>query len=154
MDILLAAVPPQPPQQRRRCFLSGSRVESGYYAALGEKAVFAIEDIDMREDAVTCSVTKDGGDDPDATHGAKIFAKVKKQEADILLIGGRGVGLVTAKGLQCKVGEPANQSSSKKDDKGKMLAAFYRATMRTADWRLRFQCRTGQKLPKRLIIRD
>lgn len=88
--------------------LSGSRVErADITLPSGEKAVFAIEDIDMREDAVTCSVTKDGGDDPDATHGAKIFAKVKKREADILLIGGRGVGLVTAKGLQCKVGEPA-----------------------------------------------
>ena len=88
--------------------LSGSRVErADITLPSGEKAVFTIEDIDMREDAVTCSVTKDGGDDPDATHGAKIFAKVKKREADILLIGGRGVGLVTAKGLQCKVGEPA-----------------------------------------------
>ncbi|MFQ7738095.1 MAG: cobalt-precorrin-5B (C(1))-methyltransferase, partial [Emergencia timonensis] len=50
--------------------LSGSRVErADITLPSGEKAVFTIEDIDMREDAVTCSVTKDGGDDPDATHG-------------------------------------------------------------------------------------
>lgn len=73
----------------------------------GEKASFEIGDIAAEPEQVSCSVTKDGGDDPDATHGAKIFAKVRLTEGDICVKGGEGVGLVTAKGLQCAVGEPA-----------------------------------------------
>lgn len=73
----------------------------------GDTADFEIDHIDRREDQVSCAVTKDGGDDPDATHGAKIFAKVSLAEKGIHLNGGKGVGKVTAKGLQCAVGEPA-----------------------------------------------
>lgn len=124
----------------------------------GESAVLPVEDIEIERDSASCCVVKDGGDDPDATHGAKIFAKVtrntgfsatsalesasetsekktaeaqpevsadgrqgdgreQKDRPDIrsfpvrngrlTLLGGRGVGTVTAKGLQCRQGEPA-----------------------------------------------
>lgn len=123
----------------------------------GESAVLPVGDIEIERDSVSCCVVKDGGDDPDATHGAKIFAKVtrnmgfseisipesasepsekktaeaqhevsgvgqedgqeQKERPDIrsfpvrngrlTLLGGRGVGTVTAKGLQCGQGEPA-----------------------------------------------
>jgi cobalt-precorrin-5B (C1)-methyltransferase len=56
-------------------------------------------------------VIKDGGDDPDATHGAKIGARVWHLKAgaaeDILILGGQGVGRVTKPGLPVAVGEPA-----------------------------------------------
>lgn len=88
--------------------LSGKRVEQAEITLpSGEKASFDIEDVDIKEGEVTCAVTKDGGDDPDATHGAKIFAKVQRAQEGIQLEGGKGVGTVTAKGLQCKAGEAA-----------------------------------------------
>ncbi|ACS78334.1 cobalt-precorrin-5B (C(1))-methyltransferase CbiD [Maridesulfovibrio salexigens] len=55
-------------------------------------------------------VIKDGGDDPDATHGHKIHALVKIENADSLRIevdGGKGIGRVTLPGLPVPVGEAA-----------------------------------------------
>jgi cobalt-precorrin-5B (C1)-methyltransferase len=59
-----------------------------------------------------CSVVKDGGDDPDVTHGAEIGARVRisgatKGETEIVFKAGKGVGRVTKPGLPVKVGEPA-----------------------------------------------
>ncbi|MCG8529541.1 MAG: cobalt-precorrin-5B (C(1))-methyltransferase [Desulfovibrionales bacterium] len=54
-------------------------------------------------------VVKDGGDDPDATHGLHIEAHVSLTDGnnDISLEGGKGVGKVTLPGLPVPVGEPA-----------------------------------------------
>lgn len=74
-----------------------------------EEVLFPITDIEIQKDRVSCAVVKDGGDDPDATHGLKIFAEVRLNEEseEIRIAGGFGVGKVTAKGLQCPVGEAA-----------------------------------------------
>ncbi len=51
---------------------------------------------------------KDGGDDPDCTHGAEIVADVAWSETgDIQLRGGDGVATVTKPGLGLDVGAPA-----------------------------------------------
>ena len=64
---------------------------------------------------VICQTIKDGGDDPDATDGAKIIAKVTFSHDDKNHIrGGEGVGVVTVKGLQCGIGEPAINPTPKK----------------------------------------
>ena len=56
----------------------------------------------------SCAVRKDGGDDPDATHGTLIFARVERQEAaGITIDGGTGVGRVTLPGLDQPVGAAA-----------------------------------------------
>jgi cobalt-precorrin-5B (C1)-methyltransferase len=56
-------------------------------------------------------VVKDAGDDPDATHGAKIGARVwlsgLKSPESVIFRGGEGVGRVTKPGLAVAVGEPA-----------------------------------------------
>jgi cobalt-precorrin-5B (C1)-methyltransferase len=56
-------------------------------------------------------VVKDAGDDPDATHGAEIGARVwfsgTGSRELLLLQGGEGVGRVTKPGLSLAVGEPA-----------------------------------------------
>ena len=63
--------------------------------------------------AVTSSVIKDAGDDPDVTNGAVIestavFAEILRSGAEkVRIYGGRGVGRVTKKGLAISVGEPA-----------------------------------------------
>ena len=67
-----------------------------------------IEDIHMEDARVSCAVRKDGGDDPDATNGALVYAEVTMSEdAGIHISGGPGVGRVTRPGLQQPVGEAA-----------------------------------------------
>lgn len=67
-----------------------------------------INDIDIKEDSVSCSVIKDSGDDPDITKGMKIHAKAEKLRiAGIEITGGEGVGKVTKKGLSTPVGQYA-----------------------------------------------
>jgi cobalt-precorrin-5B (C1)-methyltransferase len=67
------------------------------------------------------SVIKDGGDDPDCTHGIEIVAMVfRKPDKEILkdanllnlsqkfhFYSGKGIGIVTKEGLSVKPGEPA-----------------------------------------------
>lgn len=57
------------------------------------------------------TVVKDAGDDPDVTNGAEIGAEVRwltaPTGADIVLVNGPGVGLVTKPGLPVPVGEAA-----------------------------------------------
>ena len=53
---------------------------------------------------------KDGGDDPDATHGAHITVEVRRISnggGAVVLEGGPGVGIVTRPGLGLEVGGPA-----------------------------------------------
>ena len=67
-----------------------------------------VEDISIEKNWVSCAIRKNGGDDPDVTHGILIYAKVElKQEKEVRLKGGPGVGLVTKKGLEQAVGEAA-----------------------------------------------
>jgi len=60
------------------------------------------------------SVIKDAGDDPDVTNGAEIIVEAKmvhgamsQTQPEVLIKGGRGVGIVTKPGLAIPVGEPA-----------------------------------------------
>ena len=63
------------------------------------------------ENAASCAVRKDAGDDPDTTNGILVYAKVEKflirsdMEDRIVIDGGIGVGRVTKPGLSQKVGE-------------------------------------------------
>ncbi|MBC8722280.1 cobalt-precorrin-5B (C(1))-methyltransferase [Paraburkholderia sp. 31.1] len=51
---------------------------------------------------------KDAGDDPDVTHGALVFARVRLvPERGVIFRAGPGVGTVTRAGLTLPVGEPA-----------------------------------------------
>ena len=74
---------------------------------------FDAEILDIRrgEDRVSCAVRKDGGDDPDITTGALIYAEVAYcDEPGIRIDGGTGVGRVTRPGLDQPVGEAAINS--------------------------------------------
>jgi cobalt-precorrin-5B (C1)-methyltransferase len=52
-------------------------------------------------------IIKDGGDDPDVTHGAMIIVTVRVGGPGIRFFAGEGVGVVTKPGLPVAVGEPA-----------------------------------------------
>lgn len=83
-----------------------------------------IEEIRQTAEEVVCAVRKDGGDDPDMTHGILVYARVRKidgqgrksqtaQNQDskeqlwVEIDGGIGVGRVTKPGLQHPVGAAA-----------------------------------------------
>jgi len=68
-----------------------------------------IQDSRRLDDQTTrAEVLKDGGDDPDNTHGATIFAEVRRNnEGQIRFFAGSGVGTATQPGLRVAVGEPA-----------------------------------------------
>ena len=72
--------------------------------------VLNLELLDIRRSAekVSCAVRKDGGDDPDATDKALIYAEVTfGTEEGIVIDGGFGVGRVTKPGLDQPVGNAA-----------------------------------------------
>jgi len=74
----------------------------------GQQVTFALHDVHIGPDRASCSTIKDGGDDPDATHGATITATVSwLPEPGIEIDGGEGVGRVTKPGLPIPVGEAA-----------------------------------------------
>lgn len=67
-----------------------------------------VENINISDNYVECSIKKDGGDDIDATHKMDIYARVEFIDSDdILITGGIGVGKVTKKGLGIDIGQSA-----------------------------------------------
>src|SRR4030042_457705 len=74
----------------------------------GWELELAINDIEINDNYVKCSVIKDAGDDPDVTDKIKIFAKAKIINGnDIEISAGEGIGIVTKKGLSVEAGKPA-----------------------------------------------
>jgi len=75
-----------------------------------------VHDITVTDGYVSCAIVKDSGDDPDATNGIKIYAKVEKTEKKhrIEICGGEGIGIVTKPGLDQPVGNHAINSTPRK----------------------------------------
>ncbi len=79
----------------------------------GNRLVVPVHAVVPENGAVRVTVIKDGGDDPDVTHGCEIQAVVSlRQGADIdglhvRVSGGKGVGRVTLPGLPVAVGRAA-----------------------------------------------
>ncbi len=74
----------------------------------GVRLNLPVSDICLRGDSASCAVIKDGGDDPDATTGLKIFARaVEINDRSISITSGEGIGIVTLPGLKVPVGQPA-----------------------------------------------
>jgi cobalt-precorrin-5B (C1)-methyltransferase len=81
----------------------------------GKRVRFALAQcglLDSTEKKAAASVIKDAGDDPDVTNGAMIEASIchspdTPSSERIILVGGKGIGVVTKPGLAVPVGEPA-----------------------------------------------
>ena len=87
----------------------------------GIRLSLEVEEITSGPGWVSCAVRKDGGDDPDVTHGMLVFARVEigddgekdagwytcGDKPELKLKGGPGVGTVTKPGLACPVGMAA-----------------------------------------------
>lgn len=78
------------------------------YLPVGQYATFKVKTSEIQGDAIMCETIKDAGDDPDATHQARIQSTVRLVENQgIHLDGGVGVGRVTKAGLPVPVGYAA-----------------------------------------------
>ena len=65
-------------------------------------------DPEIGDHEAKCAIIKDSGDDPDVTHGAKIYAMVRFcSTPGVTIKGGEGVGIVTKPGLAVPEGEYA-----------------------------------------------
>lgn len=97
--------------------LTGQPVqEVTIHLPVGQDVSFALNRCEWVDDErVLASVIKDGGDDPDATHGAEICVTVSKDPVSkggkgligVRLVAGPGVGTVTRPGTGIEIGEPA-----------------------------------------------
>ena len=92
-----------------------------------------------------CAVRKDGGDDPDATDGALIYATVERAAGEAIIIdGGPGIGRVTRPGLDQPVGAAAINSVPRR---------MIEEAVREADpgpgpggWRVTITCPAGEAI--------
>lgn len=75
----------------------------------GDRITIPVKSCRRAGEGAICSVIKDGGDDPDVTHGAEIVVEVSPGggAGEIAITGGEGVGTVTKPGLGLDVGGPA-----------------------------------------------
>lgn len=78
----------------------------------GDTATLPVHRTGFENDISYSEIIKDGGDDPDVTHGAVIRAEVSWNDSGdsgtpVEILGGKGVGRVTRTGLPVAVGEPA-----------------------------------------------
>ena len=92
-----------------------SKQTIGLHTPKGLDLELSVHDITREEDTVSCAIEKDGGDDPDITAGAYIYAKVCLiPERKVLIDGGFGVGRVTKPGLDQPVGNAAINSTPRR----------------------------------------
>ena len=106
---------------------------------------------DEADGAVRADVIKDAGDDPDQTHRARIFVRVRRnQEGRIIFKRDKGVGVVTQPGLQLRVGEPAINPVPRK----MMINAVYEVVAEGdgnlgCGFDLQIGCESGEEIAKR-----
>src|SRR5579864_526569 len=119
-------VPPRNPKGRREGYTTGACAAAGAQAAcrllegaerpevvavpspLGFNIMIPINRLAYAGGRATAGVIKDGGDDPDVTHGAEVLVTVRRvPEPGVHIMGGAGVGTITQPGLELPPGSPA-----------------------------------------------
>lgn len=92
--------------------LSGKKLDTvSLQTPKGWSLDLKVEFAAWEDNKVSCQIQKDGGDDPDSTHGMYIGATVEKsEEPGVSIRGGKGIGLVTKPGLDQPVGTHAINS--------------------------------------------
>lgn len=74
----------------------------------GVRLELKVHDGEYSVGTASCSIIKDGGDDPDMTSGLKVFAAARfVDKPGIHVCAGEGIGLVTLPGLKVEPGKPA-----------------------------------------------
>ena len=109
----------------------------------------SVQDMRREEGAVSCAIVKDGGDDPDITAGALIYARVSRiPERDVEIDGGFGVGRVTKPGLDQKPGQAAINSVPRKMIRENLLEVAA-ALDYTGGFRVEISVPLGEELAKK-----
>jgi cobalt-precorrin-5B (C1)-methyltransferase len=82
----------------------------------GDSIPIKIHSCEFDKSKAKCSVIKDGGDDPDVTHGAEIIVELSltPNVSQIEIDGGEGIGIVTKPGLGLELNKPAINPTPKK----------------------------------------
>lgn len=74
----------------------------------GLEITVPVKSVQKLEDGWQSIVIKDGGDDPDITHGTEVVTSVRlREDAKVIISGGIGVGKITKAGLAVPIGEAA-----------------------------------------------
>ena len=81
-----------------------------------DKIKISINSCEFDKNKACCSVIKDGGDDPDVTHGAEIIVDLEltSKPNSIEIDGGEGVGRVTKPGIGLEIGQAAINPTPRK----------------------------------------
>jgi cobalt-precorrin-5B (C1)-methyltransferase len=91
-------------------WLLGGEVSDAVQIVLpkGKQVQMRLEFCRPFEEGAEAGTIKDAGDDPDVTHGALVFTRVRLMtQTGVRFLAGPGVGTVTRPGLVLGVGEPA-----------------------------------------------
>ncbi|EFK09430.1 cobalamin biosynthesis protein CbiD [delta proteobacterium NaphS2] len=137
----------------REGFTTGSAAAAGAKAALGclvglriskeveiplpagGRLTIPVERVERVGNAARAVVRKDGGDDPDATHKARIMSTVRLlpggRYGDVHIEGGTGVGKVTRPGLPVPVGESAINPAPRRQIREALLECLNEAGVRS-----------------------
>jgi len=105
--------------------------------------------VDLAE-SVQAEVIKDAGDDPDQTHRATLVAKVSRNDTGrINFLRGPGVGLVTERGLQIPVGEPAINPVPREMMRQAVQEVLSETESEEEGFDLEIGCERGEEIAKR-----
>ena len=136
----------------REGFTTGSAAAAGAKAALfhlagrgvskkveiplpiGGRLTIPVERVETVGKGSKATIRKDGGDDPDVTHKARITSTVRflpgGHYGDVIIAGGTGVGKVTRPGLPVAVGESAINPVPRKQIKAAVLEGLAESGLR------------------------
>lgn len=133
-----------------RLLLQGQHTEAARIRLpRGEFRELLIADLQLTANAALAAVIKDAGDDPDATHGARLWVKLQlKAEPGVAFLAGQGVGTVTRKGLVLPVGEPAINPVPRQ-----MIVAHLQQQAMDADYQGGFLVTVGIDNGERIALR-
>lgn len=111
----------------------------------GSNIVVPIKETTINNQIATATVIKDGGDDPDVTHGTDIIATVERNDKYALL-GGVGVGQVTKPGLAIQPGQPAINPVPRR-----MIEAAVREVIPSGNVKITISVPKGEELARRTL---
>ncbi len=124
---------------------------------VGKRLVIPIDSIcGISPHKAVVKVIKDGGDDPDATHGAciKVIVELMREvagEKRIDIRGGRGVGIVTRRGLPVSIGEPAINPHPRRQIMDAALEAFKEVDREDLRVRITIEVEDGEKIARKTL---
>ena len=124
-----------------------------YHAEIADVTIEKRNDTGLKR-FVSCAVIKDGGDDPDATNGMKIYAKVgiigESENGNLVIIdGGEGIGRVTKKGLDQPVGNAAINSVPRKMITGELTKVLEDHNSSNANVKVIISAPLGEEIAKK-----